>query len=148
MLYSRPAARRAARFEVELACTIIGREHDAPQLVWATDLSAAGLWLESDERSGLGEEVVVSFQPAIAWRGGEMTLFAEIARASAGRRWGDRGAGVGLRFLDLDGVNRHTLGQWLRPRRVRGGINPRRRSRRAGRQAPALSAHPFAARRC
>ena len=144
----RPAARRATRYHVELACDVIGRRHDAPQLMWATDLSAAGIWLESEQLLTVGEPVVVCFRPAVAWRTGELTLFAQVARISSGRRWGDRTAGLGLRFTDLDSHGRHALEHWLRPRRVRGGKQLRKIGRRQGRGRMQHPEHPFAARRC
>ncbi len=144
----RPAARRSARYGVELACEVIGQQHDTPQLMWATDLSADGLWLESSQSLRLGETLVVSFQPAVAWRGREFTLFGQVARASAGRRYGDIAAGLGIRFVDLDAMQRHTLVDWLRPRSLRAGGRNSRRVRRA-RQTPFHpTSHPFATRLC
>lgn len=145
---TRPAARRSARYRVELACDVIGRRHNAPRLMWATDLSAGGIWLEGSEGLQLGETLVLSFQPAIAWRGTTLTLFATVARASAGRRFGDTAPGLGVHFVDLDALERHTLVDWLRPRPLRAAAGSKRRPRRGHRKHFRLAQHPFAARMC
>jgi c-di-GMP-binding flagellar brake protein YcgR len=99
--------RRAVRRAVRLSCQVVSEE--AFRLVGrrALDLSPAGMLLESDEELDLGEELLVSFR---APRSG---LFidtrARVVRVVAGRRPGDHGRCLGLRFEQLDPLMRSAL---------------------------------------
>ncbi len=110
--------RRALRRAVELPCDLVSRYLDEPLLYWATDLSPFGLWLETPVPMQLGEQVVLSFQPAVWWPSREITVFAEVVRVTNGRRASARPArtGMGLEFLDLDFNEQRALSAWLRGR--------------------------------
>lgn len=141
-----PGARRSARHQVELPCEVIGRHDEIPRLMWATDLSDRGIWLQTTRPLDIGEELVVCFRPAAWWRRGEVVAFGEVARASGGRRVGDDTGGMGVALLDLTTDERFALRSWLRPRAF---VEPQRRAtarerRRGLRCLPPL--HPFAAR--
>jgi hypothetical protein len=108
------------RHVAELACEIICRTSEVPTLGWGTDLSASGMFVETDEPLETGEPLVVCFQPAVGWRLPELMLFAEVARRCRGRRRNDLvGGGVGLRLLDLRPTERFALARWLAPRPAR-----------------------------
>jgi hypothetical protein len=111
---SAAAKRRALRRAVELPCDLVSRYLDEPLLYWATDLSPFGLWLETPLPMQLGEQVVLSFQPAVWWPTREITVFAEVVRVTNGRR--SPRTGMGLEFLDLDENEERSLGAWLRGR--------------------------------
>jgi hypothetical protein len=123
-------SRRFIRHRVDLPCDLITRDDDEPQLTWATDLSWRGAWVETDLPLRPGDEVVLSFRPTLWSRDREITVFAEVARASMGRRGSDGRAGMGLRFLDLAAHEAVALQAWLAPRparlpRPRTGVSPR-----------------------
>ncbi len=113
------ASRRFIRHRVDLPCDLITRHDDEPQLTWATDLSWRGAWVEMDQPLPLGDEVVLSFRPTLWSRDREITVFAEVVRASMGRRACDGEAGMGLRFLDLTAHEAVALQAWLAPRPAR-----------------------------
>ena len=103
--------RRALRRAVEIPCDVVSSRVDEPLLYWATDLSPHGLWLETTFPMLVGEQLVVCFQPPVWWPGGELSVFAEVARSTRG------GAqGMGLEFLDLDQHEARALHSWLRGR--------------------------------
>ena len=136
--------RRASRHRVELPCEVIHREVDEPLVLWATDMSAAGLWIETDELLDLGSELVVCLQPGVRWRAREITVFGRVARVSPGLRGEDDRPGIGVDFLDLTRVEHWNLRRWLRPR-----PEPRAKRRGFGRPRPRpepCSDPPFAAR--
>ncbi|MBM4360911.1 MAG: PilZ domain-containing protein [Deltaproteobacteria bacterium] len=117
------AGRGFARRAVALPCELYTPRHDTPLVTLATNLSESGMYVETLEPLACGEDVVVSFWPHGEWAGGPLTLFAQIARPVPGRRQGDRGSGVGLRFLDLSRAERCALTRWLRRRpRLTPGI--------------------------
>lgn len=132
-----------SRHEVEIPCELISSTDDEAQLMWASDMSADGLWMDTPAPLGLGEVVVVCFAPGVHWRAREIQAFAEVVRISFGMRWGDGDAGMGLRFLDLSPAERWALRRWLRPRPPRA---PHRRL--PGKRAPqrGMLASPFASR--
>jgi hypothetical protein len=139
-----PGWRRASRHTVELPCEVITSNDDEPVLVWATDMSVEGLWLETSRSLELKEELVVCFKPTVWWHARELVLFGEVARVSPGLRHGDGGPGVGVCFTDLERGERFALMSWLRPRpelpaRRRAPARPRTFEER-------FSSHPFAAR--
>ena len=139
-----PGWRRASRHTVEIPCEVITRVDDEPILVWATDMSVEGLWLETSRALLPKEELVVCFKPTVWWRARELCLFGEVARVSPGLRSGDEGPGVGVSFTDLERGERFALMSWLRPRpelpaRRRPPARPRTLEER-------FSSHPFASR--
>ena len=72
------------------------------------DLSCDGMLVESRVPVAVGDPVVVSFQTpggAPRW----MHARAEVARVVHGRRVGDRGCAVGLRFTDLSHADKQAL---------------------------------------
>ena len=103
--------RRAVRRAVRLACQAVSE--DAFRLVGrrALDLSPAGMLLESDVDAQLGDELIVSF------RAPQSGLFidttARVVRVVAGRRPGDHGRCLGLRFEHLEPTLRSALGASL-----------------------------------
>ncbi len=114
------ASRRVTRYRVDLPCDLITPHEDEPQLTWATDLSWRGAWVETEHPLEPGEQVVLCFRPTLWAREREITVFAEVARASRGRRSNDCGAGMGLRFIDLTAPESAALHSWLvrRPTRL------------------------------
>lgn len=103
--------RLAVRRAVRLACQVVSE--DAFRLVGrrALDLSPAGMLIESDADVRLGDELLVSFR---APRSGlYIDTSARIVRVIAGRRPGDHGRCVGLRFEHLDPLMRSVLGASL-----------------------------------
>jgi hypothetical protein len=144
-LHDQSSPRQAARHSVELPCEVITPDHDAPALMWASDMSAGGLWLQTSEPLPLGSELVVCLRPAVWWRARELMVFAEVARLSRGRRELDDGPGMGIEFTDLTQPERWMLRRWLRPRPF---IAARRRvqARRVPTPLPPFADHPFASR--
>lgn len=117
------AGRGFGRRVTELPCELYTSHEHAPLLAWGTNLSESGIFLETGSPIGMGDDVVVSFRPAVAWALPELVLFAQVTRAARGRRHADAGSGFGLRFLDLSRPERRALARWLRPReRVPGGV--------------------------
>ena len=136
--------RHVTRHAVDIPCEVVTSHRDRPELVWATDMSGGGAWLETDELLEPGEHLVVCFRPAVWWRAREIQVFAEVTRISFGLRAGDRGAGMAVRFLDLTPGERWALRSWLRPRPL---PEPRRRVPSLRSMAPLVPpASPFAAR--
>lgn len=116
-LVSSGSYRRGVRHEVELPCELVTPHSDSPLLIWATDLSRVGAWLETPEPLAQGDDVVLCFQPLCGWSGGELQVFAQVQRAE--RRMGPSGArslGMALEFLDLTPSERVQLSAWLAPR--------------------------------
>ncbi len=117
--HSSSTSRRFIRHRVDLPCDLITQHDDKPQLTWATDLSWRGAWVEMDQPLRPGDEIVLSFRPTLWSRDREITVFAEVSRASMGRRASDGRAGMGLRFLDLAAHEAIALQSWLAPRPAR-----------------------------
>jgi hypothetical protein len=103
--------RRVLRREVRLACQAVSES--AFRLVGrrALDLSPAGMLLESDADVRIGDELLVSF------RAPQSALYidtnARVVRVVAGRRSGDHGRCLGLRFEGLDAVAKGVLAESL-----------------------------------
>jgi hypothetical protein len=125
---------------------------DEPLLLWATDLSAEGVWLETPEPIARGAELVVCFRPAVWWQAREIIVFGEVARVSQGLREEDHERGLGIAFLDLTSAERWALRCWLRPRPE---LAPGRRARprqtthvcaSVELSVPIYTDHPFASR--
>ena len=139
------AARGFSRRTIELPCEVITRAVDAPLFHWGTNLSESGMFIETPAPLVAGDELVGCFRPAAGWRMPELTLFAQVARAAAGRRKGDAGSGVGLRFLDLQSGERRALSRWLQPR-PRVPSSPRALNLATPAYLPPFGEHPFASR--
>jgi hypothetical protein len=149
-------ARRSSRHLVDLPCEVVTRQDDEPLLLWATDLSADGAWLEAGARRlALGEELIVCFRPAVWWQEREIMAFAEVARLSRGLRGDDPAPGLGVAFVDLTAGERFALRSWLRPRPERRParrpgahrrVEPTHVCARIALPGPRASDHPFASR--
>jgi hypothetical protein len=112
-------SRRAIRRVVELGCELVTRQHDEPLRYNASDLSPYGMWIQTPEPMRTGEELVVCFEPPGVWGGGELMLFAEVARVATARRCLDLpGIGMGLEFTDLSKCDHHLLARWLGSRKT------------------------------
>lgn len=88
--------RRAMRRSVLVDCQVV-RERGFELLgERAVDLSMHGMLLHSGRNAEVGEELIVTFRvPGTRlW----IDTFATAVRVVRGRRWGDRGPGVGLAF--------------------------------------------------
>jgi len=120
------------RHEVELPCELITSFSDSPLLIWATDLSRVGVWLETPEPLTQGDDVVLCFQPLCSWSSGELQVFAQVQRAA--RRIGPSGSrslGMALEFLDLSPKQLRELSSWLAPR-PRPAFTPRSKLKSLG----------------
>jgi len=104
--------RREIRRSARLGCRV--RRTDTWSLVGdrTVDMSPQGMLVLSDERIGEGAEVVVSFQAT------ELPIWfdtmATVSRIVEGRRPGDWGRALGLRFETLPAVSRLILRGHLR----------------------------------
>ncbi|MBM4374687.1 MAG: PilZ domain-containing protein [Deltaproteobacteria bacterium] len=107
-------SRRSIRRAVSLGCELVAPRSDEVLRYRATDLSVAGMWLQTAEPVRAGEIVVVCFTPA---DGGEVELqvFASVARVMTARGATDEtpGVGMGLELLDLRTEERDRLDRWL-----------------------------------
>jgi hypothetical protein len=111
---SRRDIRRAVRLSVE----VVSERCETPFRFIATDLSPGGIWLQTADPVRAGETCVVCFEPEVDWSGGELMVFAEVARvATTRRRQYEPGVGMGLEFIDLHGEQRDHLANWLQRRR-------------------------------
>ncbi len=110
-------SRRGIRRSVGLDCELISNRGDDPVGCMATDLSTTGIWLSTLEPVRAGEHVVVCFEPNDGWLGGEIMLFAEVARVITTRP-GSAGGGMGLEFMDLAGAEDALLLEWLARRKM------------------------------
>ena len=141
------AGRGFARRLVEFPCELYTSRDDEPLIAWGTNLSESGIFVETDAPLERGEDLVVCFRPAVAWRASEVTVFAEIARAAAGRRRDDGATGLGLRFLDLTRAERRQLTRWLSPRpRTAAGVRQSTSILPCAPRHSLVSDHPFAMR--
>jgi PilZ domain len=111
-IFVRKNERREVRRAISMTCQIV-RERDF-RLVSETalDVSPDGMLVATDVDLEPGENVFVSF------RATELGLWfdteARVARVIRGRRPGDRGRGVGLRFSTMPRVKRFILRGHLR----------------------------------
>ena len=141
------AGRGFSRRLIELPCELYTSQRDEPLLTWGTNLSESGIFVETETPLECGEGVVLCFRPAVAWPTSEVTVFAEIARAAAGRRRDDGARGLGLRFLDLSRLERRQLARWLRPRpRTAAGVRQSTSLLPCAPRTSLVSDHPFAMR--
>ncbi len=104
--------RREMRRSVRLGCHV--RRMDDWRLLGdrTVDLSPQGMLVLSDERVQEGTELVVSFQATELpiW----FDTFGTVTRVVEGRRPGDAGRAIGLRFDTLPAVSRLILRGYLR----------------------------------
>lgn len=77
----------------------------------AHDVSAEGMLVETHVPMTVGERVMVTFKTP---RGSWVQSRAEVARVVSGRRPGDKGCAVGLRFVEMDDMSRAKLRASLR----------------------------------
>lgn len=108
--------RRGVRHEVELPCELITSHSDDPLLLWATDLSRVGVWLESREPLSRGDDVVLCFEPLVGWDAGEVQVFAQVQRVERRRKPRAPALGMALEFGDLSDREVAALLRWLAPR--------------------------------
>jgi len=103
--------RAGVRRAIKTPCIAVQSEHYKLFGQRAYDVSADGMLVETRVPMSVGERVMVTFQTP---RGRWMQSRAEVARIVSGRRPGDRGCAVGLRFVDMDDASRSTLRASLR----------------------------------
>jgi c-di-GMP-binding flagellar brake protein YcgR len=104
--------RGSSRRAVRVHCQVV-REHDFKLLgETAVDLSTEGMLLLSEAPVRTGEEVVVTFRVPGTDRW--IDACATVARVVHGRRHGDPGRAIGLRFDGLDSADKRTLRWALR----------------------------------
>jgi hypothetical protein len=110
-MFAASQQREVLRREVRLACQAVSES--AFRLVGrrALDLSPAGMLLESDADVRIGDALIVSF------RAPQSALYidasARVVRVVEGRRPGDHGRCLGLRFEGLDAVAKGVLAESL-----------------------------------
>ncbi len=110
------ADRRADRHAVTLGCELVGERSDQLLHYRSTNLSLSGMWIETADPVRAGEQVVVCFEPP-GYPGGELMLFAEVARVQTSRRRVTvPGSGMGLEFMDLTQADGVELALWLADR--------------------------------
>jgi len=111
-LFVRKNERREVRRAITLTCQVV-RERDF-RLVseHAIDLSPDGMLVATDVDLEPGENVFVSFRATDLgiWFDSE----ARVARQVRGRRPGDKGKGIALRFMTMSRVKRFILRNHLR----------------------------------
>ena len=111
-LFVRKNERREVRHAISMKCQIV-RERDFSLVAEkALDVSPDGMLVATDVELEPGENVFVSFRATTLgiWFDTE----ARVARVIRGRRPGDNGRGVGLRFSTLPRVKRLILRGHLR----------------------------------
>lgn len=107
-----PHARRAgARRRVSLPCRAVhfGRWDVVGERI--LDLSTRGALLACDAEVRPGDELLMTFR--MPWLGPWVLVVGEVARIVEGWREGDPGYCAGVRFLDLDAVDRADLAERL-----------------------------------
>lgn len=121
--------RRANRKLKTIPCQLIRHSDRQVFPEHTTDLSEAGMFIESDAGLAVGDTLTVSFQTSDL--GLWVDAQATIVRLVRGRRREDRGAvGFGLRFDSLEAVKRLVVRGALRrsrpplPRRKRDACPP------------------------
>lgn len=111
-LFVRKNDRREVRRAISITCQVV-RERDFSLVAEkALDLSPDGMLVATDVDLSPGENVFVSFRATELgiWFDSE----AAVARVIRGRRPGDRGKGIALRFSTLSRVKRLILRNHLR----------------------------------
>ncbi|MDP9152035.1 MAG: PilZ domain-containing protein [Myxococcota bacterium] len=102
-----PNRRSEVRRAAKLACRVSARSDGRSVALWAVDLSPQGMLVLSDARVDPSERLLVSFHATDLpiWFDTEAT----VARVVEGRRAGDRGRALGIRFDSLSAVSRLIL---------------------------------------
>jgi hypothetical protein len=99
--------RREVRRSVCLRCSVVRRRDSQLLGDRSVDLSPEGMLVLSDEPTDEGSELLVSFQAT------ELPIWfdtsATVTRIVEGRRRGDKGRALGLRFQSLPAVSRLIL---------------------------------------
>jgi hypothetical protein len=111
-LFVRKNERREIRRALSIPCQVV-REQDFQLVANASlDVSPEGMLVATDAELVPGETMFVSFKTTQLgiWFDSE----ASVARVIAGRRPGDKGRGVALRFTSMSGVKRLILRGHLR----------------------------------
>jgi hypothetical protein len=104
--------RKALRRQVRVPCQVV-RESDFTLVADACmDLSPRGMRVCALTPVALDTPVLVSFRVPAA--GVHMDVYAVVTRVTRGRRRGERGATLGLSFVDLSAVEDVTLSARLR----------------------------------
>jgi hypothetical protein len=111
-LYVRRNQRREIRRAVRVPCRIVDERAFRPIGDRAIDISPEGMLVPTDARLELGESVIVSFRATDL--GIWFDTDAEVARIIHGRRPGDIGRCIGLRFQSLSAVHRLILRGYYR----------------------------------
>jgi hypothetical protein len=94
--------RRSMRRALRLETAVMSDAWEGSVPLLATDVSAHGLWLESDLALGVGDELLVSFIPPYWSHSAPFQARARVARVALQRRRSDRGgSGMGVSFVDL-----------------------------------------------
>jgi hypothetical protein len=105
-------ARRELRRSVFVGCDVLSDLYDEPVRHRATDLSPAGLWLDSDLPLEPGTDVALSFAPP--GRSQPIIAVGMVRRAVLRRRRRDRmPSGMGIAFTDLSDEAYETLASSL-----------------------------------
>ncbi|MBK8170912.1 MAG: PilZ domain-containing protein [Sandaracinaceae bacterium] len=104
----RRVVRRSVRVECQIVCELGLRTIDHTTL----DLSPDGMLVACGDDIGIGEKVLVSFRAPQTplWFHAE----GRVMRVVAGRRPGDRGRALGLRFEKAESSMRSALAELLR----------------------------------
>lgn len=111
-LFIRKNERREIRRALSMTCQVV-RERDFKLVSeQAIDVSPDGMQVLTDAELRPGENLIVSFRATETgiWFDTE----AEVARVIHGRRPGDRGKAIGVRFSTLSRVQRFILRNHLR----------------------------------
>jgi len=104
--------RKTTRHALRIPCQVV-RESDFRLVGERTlDVSSEGLLIRSDADVAIGDSVLVAFQatPLGLWFESE----AKVTRIVRGRRPGDQGRALGLRFTDMNAISRLILRGHLR----------------------------------
>jgi len=99
--------RKTSRHALRIPCQVV-REDDFELVSDRTiDMSSSGMLVRSDAEVAIGDCVIVAFQatPLGLWFESE----AKVTRIVRGRRPGDNGRAVGLRFTDMPAISRLIL---------------------------------------
>lgn len=106
-IISSQTKRRAVRRAVYTPCVAVAQNGYRLIGQRVLDLSPRGMLVTCGVRVGLGEKLMVSFQPP--GKGPWMNTEAEVTRLVHGLRFGDRGPCAGLVFRDLSRSEREEL---------------------------------------
>jgi len=111
-VFVRAQKRSVIRRGLELDCQVVREWDFRPVGRRAVDLSTDGMQILSEADVSLGDDLIVAFRATTF--GIYFETEATIARIIAGRRDGDAGRSLGLKFRAFDPVARHILRGALR----------------------------------